>query len=74
MSGRSCCEKRAREGSENLRCRVTSTDLSGSPSSSVRFMITATGSTHGISSRCSVRSMSYSPRAISSVVSLMAMT
>ncbi len=74
VSGRSVCENSARYGSEKRRCRVTSTGFSGLPSSSVRFEMTATGSTHGISSRCSMRSMSYSPLAISSVVSLIATT
>ena len=61
-------------GQRERRCRVTSTGFSASPSASVRFVMTATGSTQGISMRCSMRSISYSPLAISAVVSLIATT
>src|SRR5690606_4055039 len=54
--------------------RVTRQASRGSPSASVLLVITATGSTHGMSSFCRVRNISYSLLASSAEVSLMATT
>ena len=70
VSGRRVCEKSARYGRENCRCRVISTDSSGSPSASATRSVTmATASTAGKSIRSSARSRSYSFSAMRSRVS-----
>src|SRR5450759_611253 len=74
VSGRSDWLNSARYGSENCRCSVTSTASSGSPSASVRPVMTPTGWTLGTSRRLRERSSSYSRYATSSPISLTAMT
>ena len=74
MSGRSRWLNSARYGRENSRCRVRRQASSGVPSAALRPLMMPYGTTEGMSRRRSERSNSYSPRAISSLISLTAMT
>ncbi len=65
-------ENTARYGREKRRCRVTRAAGRGVPSSSVRPVTTATGTTDGAGLRSSRRSSRYSWNASSSVVSFTA--